>query len=142
MHLSEHFTLDELTRSATASKLKIKNEPGPTELKNLQILCLQVLEPARKAIGNKPITITSGYRCKKLNEAVGGAANSYHLQGRAADIIIKDTASYDYRQLADALIKQPLTDIVLIEKSRHGLWLHVQTSNKPRHKISYDYPAI
>lgn len=145
MLLSEHFTLEEMTASETARRLRIANEPGIAELKNLQILCQQVLEPARKII-HTPLLITSGYRCKRLNQAVGGVSNSYHLQGRAADIMIlgRDKVSMaEYAaNLADALNKQPLTDVVLIEHSRGGKqWVHVQWSTKPRHHINLDYKA-
>lgn len=138
MQLSEHFTLEEMTRSATAVRLKINNNPGPDEVKNLQILCLQVLEPARKEL-RVPMTITSGYRCKALNNAVGGVTGSYHVMGKAADIAVN---SYAFaKHLADALNNQALTDIVLVEVSRKSIWVHVQWSLHPRHKIDYHYNA-
>lgn len=138
MLLSDHFSLEELTRSWTAAKYNINNNPGPEELKNLQILCLQVLEPTRKSMGGYPITINSGYRCKALNALVGGSPNSYHIQGKAADIAV---SSYDYaKKLANALNKCPLTDIVLIEIAKSSIWVHCQISFvNPRHKINYGY---
>lgn len=133
-----------MTRSETASKLHILNMPNEQETKNLQILCQQVLEPARLIV-RRPLIITSGYRCKQLNKAVGGVANSYHLQGRAADILInnedEDAKTRQARELADALDQQPLTDLVLCEYSRYSMWVHVQWSTKPRHKVNLHYPA-
>lgn len=143
MQLSEHFTLEELTRSDTAKRLRIMNEPSQTELKNLQILCQQVLEPARNVVG-KPLVITSGYRCKQLNRAVGGVANSYHIQGRAADILVNapsDTKNLYEKTLADALNAQPLTDMVLCEHTSLSCWVHVQWSTRPRHIVNYNYSA-
>lgn len=80
-----HFTLNELTKSATAKRLKIDNTPTEKVLKNLVELIDKVLEPLREAYG-KPIIVTSGYRCPKLNKAVGGSATSQHVLGQAADI--------------------------------------------------------
>ena len=72
IYLSKHFTLDELTKSATAIRLGIDNIPNETELENLQKLVDNILEPLRVHYG-RPIIITSGFRCEKLNKAVGGS---------------------------------------------------------------------
>ena len=85
MNLTEHFTLEEMLRSETATKKGIENRITAEEVNNLQKLCQKVLEPLRAHFG-KPIRINSGFRCKALNEAVGGAKNSYHTKGRAVDI--------------------------------------------------------
>ena len=82
--LSEHFTLSEMTRSATALDRGIKNVPSPTQVENLRELCQNVLEPLRKRFG--VIRVTSGFRCPELNRAVSGARDSQHTQGEAADI--------------------------------------------------------
>lgn len=85
MRLTPHFELNELIYSSTAEKLGIANTPTAKVIRNLSTLCQTVLEPLRVAYG-KPIYITSGYRGKALNVAVGGARNSDHLHGCAADI--------------------------------------------------------
>lgn len=136
-YLSEHFTLKEMTQSVTADKLGIDNTPGLQEIKNLKVLTNLVLEPARAKWG-RPITITSGYRCLKLNRAVGGKPNSYHVKGMAADIRVTNEA--DARRLADILNEQELTDVVLLERMRGGgMWIHVQYSPYPRHHVNYNY---
>lgn len=84
--LSKHFKLSEFTRSATAMRLGIDNTPDPDSIEALQNLCIHVLEPLRERFG--VIRITSGYRCLKLNMAVGGSRTSQHLFGEAADIHI------------------------------------------------------
>ena len=93
MKLSDHFTLEEMTRSATASARNINNALHPAHphdaavIANLKHLCEEVLEPLRRHVGG-PILISSGYRCPALNTAVGGATGSQHMTGEAADIHI------------------------------------------------------
>ena len=82
-----HFTIEELYASNTAKKLGIDNKPSVQKMINLVYLCAYVLEPLRVAMG-EPIKIGSGYRCEKLNKAVGGVYNSQHLKGQAADLCI------------------------------------------------------
>lgn len=85
MQISEHFTLAELTRSQTAQRKGIGNMPTPEHVRNLELLCKEVLEPLRKLYG-KPIRISSGYRSAALNKLVGGSAASHHCSGMAVDI--------------------------------------------------------
>lgn len=84
MRLSKHFRLSEFTRSATAIRHGIDNEPDAEIAEALQNLCIHVLEPLRRRFG--VIRITSGYRCFILNERIGGSRTSQHLLGEAADI--------------------------------------------------------
>ena len=81
----KHFKIDEFVKSQTATAQSIANVPSAEGLKNLETLVHCVLDPLREAWG-APIIVTSGYRCPVLNARVGGAKNSYHLQGMAADI--------------------------------------------------------
>ena len=82
-----HFTIEELYASATAKAKGIDNKPAVQQLINLVYLTAYVLEPLRVAM-KEPISISSGYRCPKLNEAVGGVRNSQHMTGQAADLSI------------------------------------------------------
>lgn len=83
-----HFTFDELLRSQTAVRHAIVNEPflyDETEVyNNLETLVDKLLDPIRERFAT-PIVVTSGYRCKKLNEIVGGVENSQHRKGQAVD---------------------------------------------------------
>ena len=83
MQLTEHFALEEFTLSSTALALGIENEPLPEHLVNLQILAEKM--EAVRALFNKVIEITSGYRNPQVNKAVGGVPNSAHALGHAAD---------------------------------------------------------
>ena len=90
--ISKNFTLDELLASKTAKQKGIINAPGVDEVCALCALVHNVLQPLRDAM-QEPIKIGSGYRCAKLNKAVGGVGNSQHTKGEAADLCIDgDTA--------------------------------------------------
>jgi len=67
----KYFTINELCKSSVASKKKIDNTPSEEVKVNLERLINEVLDPIREEFG-KPITVTSGYRCSKLNKEVGG----------------------------------------------------------------------
>ena len=85
MKLSKNFSLEELTFSVTANNHGIDNTPNAEAKAALKRLAVEVLQPIRDAWG-QPIVVTSGYRCPKLNAAVGGVKGSQHLLGQAADI--------------------------------------------------------
>ncbi len=87
MNLSQNFTLAEMCRSETAIRYGIDNTPDSVVTNNLRRLCTLILEPLRSAVG-RPIRITSGYRSPKVNQLIGGARNSAHVFGLAADIEI------------------------------------------------------
>ena len=87
MQLSKHFKLEEFTKSMTATRKGIDNTPGAGEIKNLENLCYEILEPLRAKF-EKPITITSGYRSPQLSEAIGSKSTSQHCKGMASDIEI------------------------------------------------------
>ena len=137
---SEFFTLEELTKSSTAKRLKIDNTPNAEILKNLQYGVDMVLDPLRRII-QKPIIITSGYRCEKLNKAVGGVSNSWHQQGNAADIHIADEENA--REIFEILKTLPSVDTILFEHSSNSQWIHVQwnMAKTPRHHYNFNFKA-
>lgn len=119
------FSIDELCHSDTAKRRGIDNTPTPTVQANLQALINNVLDPARREYGSY-ILVNSGYRCPALNAAVGGASNSQHLTGEAADIT---TGSIDNdRRLFAILVAQGNYDQLIWEKSKNSLWIHVSHS--------------
>lgn len=87
MQLSKHFSLSELCRSYTATRLGIDNSPPLSVIGPLTDLAVNVLQPIRNHF-RKPVRVNSGYRCSALNTAIQGAQNSQHLLGEAADIEI------------------------------------------------------
>ncbi len=85
--LSPHFCLYELTRSGVAADHDIANRPDAQQTAALTALCQHVLEPLRQRFG--PIVISSGFRTPRVNRLIrGAAANSQHLRGEAADIVV------------------------------------------------------
>jgi zinc D-Ala-D-Ala carboxypeptidase len=93
MRLSKNFSLSEFTRSMTASRKSIDNQPGKQHLSNLQALVDNVLQPARDELGR--IRVNSGFRSKALNKAVGGSGKSNHCFGFAADVELVEGSNFD-----------------------------------------------
>lgn len=120
MKLSKNFTLEELTMTSYPT---LQDAPSQEVVMNLVWLAAAVLQPLRDFLG-EPVSITSGYRSKKLNEKVGGVKTSYHLKGLAADIVVKSEA--DARRKFDYIKGLPMVDAVLFEHKGRSRWLHVQ----------------
>lgn len=94
MNLSPNFTLQELTVSEIAARHGLDNTPPPQVIENLKRLA-QALQAVRKALGDKTIIVTSGYRSPEVNEKVGGSKNSDHIRGLAADILVPSYGTPD-----------------------------------------------
>ena len=90
MQISKHLSLAEVSRSETAKRKGINNTPSGEHLENFKKLAENIFEPIREHFG-VPIHISSGYRSKELNAAVGGSASSQHCQGEAIDIDMDGT---------------------------------------------------
>ena len=103
MKLSAHFTLAELTASNKAAQLRIDNTPPP-ELMPRLVLTAEMLERIRSTLG-VPVIVTSAYRCRQLNTAVGGVTSSDHTQGHAADFVAPGYGTpYDIAKLLAPLV--------------------------------------
>lgn len=131
----KYFSLYELTRSDTAKRMGYDNTPTEQITRNLQELVTNVLDPLRLAWG-RPIKVTSGYRCPKLNKKVGGAASSQHMYGQAADITTMSDHPDDNMELLKLLIELKLPFDKLIseyvdEKGRPN-WIHISFSPQKR----------
>ena len=109
----KYFTLSELLKSDNALKNKLWNGAPKEAEENLRALVDEVLDPLREAYG-RPIRVTSGYRCPKLNRLVGGSHNSQHMRGEAADIqpVIGNEA--DLPELARILIEKGKFDQLIL----------------------------
>jgi hypothetical protein len=119
MQLSPHFTLEEMIASPTALRKGIDNSPSPEIIANLTALCVNILEPLR-ANFNAPIVITSGFRCPKLNKAIGGSTTSQHCRGQAADFTIP---GFTNDHVANFIAQHFNFDQLILEFPPQG-WVH------------------
>ena len=118
MKLSDHFTLAEMTHSDYAVRTGTPNKPGTAELANLFRLA-QTLERVRIAVG-KPLIINSAYRSPSVNSAIGGAHNSQHMRGLAADVKVLGMTPYEVCQ---RVIRAGIEyDQLILE---FGSWTHI-----------------
>ena len=102
MRLSKNFTLKELTRSSTALRLGIDNEPSKEGILKLTLLATSLLQPLRNVVGS--LRITSGYRSPQLSEAIGSSSNSQHCRYEAVDMQFVKRGKMDNIKIYDALI--------------------------------------
>jgi hypothetical protein len=122
MKLSAHFDLCEFTRSESAKREGVSNNPTPEHLENIKVLCEKVLEPIRAKFG--PINISSGYRSADLNHFIGGSLNSDHCKGRAADIDMDGHGGEVTNKMIFDYIKDNLEMDQLINEFNYS-WVHV-----------------
>jgi len=129
MQLSKFFTLEEMTRSDTATRLGISNQPDAAATANLRALCDSVLDPLREFI-KCSITVSSGYRGPELNARIGGATKSQHQEGKAADI---QSAHMSVLDLFKAVIerKLPYDQVIFEAKNANTKWVHVSHDPAP-----------
>lgn len=85
MKLSNYLSLAEVTRSDTAKRKGISNEPTAEHLENLKVIAVEVFDKVREYFG-VPIFVSSGYRSAALNKAIGGSKTSDHNLGKALDL--------------------------------------------------------
>lgn len=117
----EHFSIQELTESATGRAKKINNDPTPEAVENLKLLVDMVLDPLREAYG-KPIIVTSGYRCPELNKVLKGSRTSQHMKGQAADITAG--SKQENKKLFELAQKLNLPFCQLIDEKNFS-WVHI-----------------
>lgn len=114
MQLTEHFTLEELTAT---SHREIDNTP-PGEIVDKLKCTARGLEHVRLLLG-VPVLVNSGYRCPALNDAVGGAADSQHMKGEAADFIAPAYGTpFEICKLLEA------SDLRFDQLIFEGTWVH------------------
>lgn len=134
--LTPHFRLAEFVNSITASIENINNTPPDSAIVNLINLCIRILEPLRMHAG-RAVDISSGFRCKLLNDAVGGVSTSQHTKGEAADI------SLPSREIGNEWFKwieqHCNFDQLIMEHNKKGVyWIHVSCKldvSQNRHQV-------
>jgi Peptidase M15 len=132
MQLTADFSLEEFTSSTTADRLGIDNTPTAFEIDNLRTLCVQILQPARSALG--PIIVHSGFRSAALNTAVGGVPDSAHRLGFAADIVPLNAGKLE---LAKWIRHNTQFDQLILEFGtlQNPNWIHVSADPKRRMEV-------
>ena len=137
MRISKNFSYDEMVYSATAERLKLDNTPNEKEKANLVRLVLEILQPVRDKWG-RPIVVTSGFRSEAVNKAVGGARNSQHRLGEAADIKIgsKSQNKALFNFILDMVNKGEIKVGQLIDEYGYS-WVHVSLprEGKPNNQV-------
>lgn len=142
--MGQYFTLDELTRSATADKLGIDNTPKEEYIKDNLTELIEVLDGVREAWtvmceknswGTASIIVNCGYRCDALNEAVKGSKTSAHNIGAAADIEPKNQKNKEFfRFLEEYLLDNhiPFDQLLNEHPDKNGVpsWIHIGLKNR------------
>jgi zinc D-Ala-D-Ala carboxypeptidase len=121
--LSQNFSLRELTKSQTAERKGISNEPSEEHIENLKLLCNNVLQKVRDQFG--VVSISSGYRSPELCEALGSKSTSQHARGQAADF---ECYGVDNNELFNWVIGNVEFDQAILEfydGDPESGWLHV-----------------
>ena len=123
MKLTRNFSLQELTKSDTAIRKVIDNEPNSDQIDKLKALCENILQPVRDHFGR--VKVTSGYRSVELCMAIGSSANSQHAKSEAADFEVMGT---DNAELADWIKNNLDYDQLILEYYTPGEpnsgWIH------------------
>jgi hypothetical protein len=120
--LTPHFTLEEFTLSQTASRMGISNQPAGQDLENVHHTA-ERLERVRHSLGDKPVLISSGYRCPAVNQACGGSPTSAHQYGLAADFTCPGAGTpYEICKILEPHLQELGVDQLIYE---YGDWVHL-----------------
>ena len=132
--LSPHFSLAELTKSSTASRLNINNTPDDVSIEALKLVAVNILEPVRERYG--AFTPSSGFRCQKLNSAIGSNANSQHTRGEAVDFELVGVDNYNLACWCQDNLKFDQLILECYDGSPHSGWVHISyIENKNRSQV-------
>ena len=131
MRLSKNFVLSEITRSNTATRLGISNEPTKEHLENMQRLISNLIQPLRDAIG--PIRISSGYRNPSLNRAIGGSSKSQHCKAEALDLQFWEGGKMNNKVIYDWILDSGLEFDQMINEFDFS-WIHISLKEKNNRK--------
>ena len=141
MNLTRNFTLSELTKSDTAIRKGINNNPSAEQVEKLKALCENILQPVRDHFGR--VKITSGFRSVDLCLAIGSSSNSQHAKAEAADF---ECVGVDNAELADWIKSNLPYDQLIVEYYTPGEpnsgWIHCSyISDQPRASFLHAYKS-
>tara|TARA_R100001463_G_scaffold19803_3_gene48587 strand:+ start:683 stop:1183 length:501 start_codon:yes stop_codon:yes gene_type:complete len=149
MRISKNFTLAELIKSNTATRLGISNAPDKEGMHKLRLLATELLQPLRNAVG--PLRVTSGYRSESLNKAIGGSNKSQHTKCEAVDLQFVKRGKMDNMKIYNAIINHAIEfDQLILEfgnpaptaekDSDNPDWIHLSwkvTGNRREILVAY-----
>ena len=128
MKLSKNFYLSELTKSQTAERTGLDNNPSEDEVENLRLLCERVLQPIRDHF-DSVVSISSGFRNIILSEKIGSSRKSQHCLGMAADF---ELFGIDNNKVSDWIKENLMFKQLILEHYKPGDpnsgWIHVSYS--------------
>ena len=131
MKLTANITLDELTKSQIAERKGINNNPNPQQIENLKALAVNVLQPIRSHF-DKPLIISSGFRCAELCVEIGSKITSQHVADDEAAAADFEIPGVDNRELARWIRNNLEVDQGILEFYRDGEptsgWIHCSYS--------------
>ncbi len=129
--LTANFSLHEMLASQAAVRNNYTEQfqPPLDVIESLRQLCQHVLEPLRMSL-NKPVIVTSGYRCPRLNAKIGGSKTSQHMQGEAADIYVPGMSAEELFQYIRAR-KLPFDQLI----QEFDDWVHVSYSSEKKQQV-------
>jgi len=137
MKLSKSFTLNELTKSQTAEREGINNNPSESQLEKLQRLCENILQPVRDHFG-MPVVVSSGFRSAELCVKIGSSINSQHTKGEAADFEIFGVSN---QELAHWIDKNLDYDQMILEfwnpEEKNSGWIHCSYKNPEENRKEF-----
>ena len=141
MDLSRNFTLSELTKSDTAIRKGINNNPNAEQIEKLKTLCEKILQPVRDHFGR--VKVTSGFRSVELCQAIGSSVNSQHAKAEACDF---EVIGVDNAELADWIHRELEWDQLILEFYTPGEpnsgWIHCSvTEGMPRKSFLHAFRA-
>ena len=139
MNLTRNFSLLELTKSDTAIRKGIDNNPNADQVEKLKLLCENILQPVRDHFGR--VKVTSGFRSPELCTAIGSSVNSQHAKAEAADF---ECPGVDNAELADWIHRELPYDQLILEIYTPGEpnsgWIHSRwIADQPRASFLHDY---
>ena len=141
MNLSRNFTLSEMTKSDTAIRKGINNNPNAEQIEKLKTLCEKILQPVRDHFGR--VKVTSGFRSVELCQAIGSSVNSQHAKAEACDF---EVIGVDNAELADWIHRALEWDQLILEFYTPGEpnsgWIHCSvTEGMPRKSFLHAFRA-
>jgi zinc D-Ala-D-Ala carboxypeptidase len=143
MKLTANFSLDELIKSQVAERKGINNNPSPMQIENLKALAVNILQPIRSQF-DKPLIISSGFRCAQLCLEIGSSINSEHCADNKSAAADFEIPGIDNKELAEWIKSNLEYNQLILEFYREGEpssgWVHCSYStdlNKKQSLIAY-----